>query len=114
MADTYDIEIDAGATFQLQALWKDSDGDPINLTGYSARMHIRRTVEADDIDVELTSGSGITLGGTAGTIDIEINDATTSGLSGEYVYDLELESGGGVVSRVIQGAVTVIPEVTRE
>lgn len=114
MADTYDIEIDAGATFQLQVLWRDSDGDPINLTGYSARMHIRRTVEAEDIDVELTSGSGMTLGGTAGTIDIEIDDATTSGLSGSYVYDLELESGGGVVSRVIQGAVTVNPEVTRE
>lgn len=114
MADTYDIEIDAGATFQLQVLWKDSDGDLINLTGYSARMHIRRTVEAEDIDVELASGSGITLGGTAGTIDIEIDDATTSGLSGSYVYDLELESGSGVVDRVIQGAVTVNPEVTRE
>ena len=114
MADTYDIEIDAGATFQLQVLWKDSDGDPINLTGYSARMHIRRTVEAEDIDVELASGAGVTLGGSAGTIDIEIDDATTSGLSGSYVYDLELESGGGVVSRVIQGAVNVNPEVTRE
>lgn len=114
MAEIHDIEIDAGETFELQVLWRDSDGDLINLTGYSARMHIRRAVDADDIDVELTSGSGITLGGTAGTIDIEIDDATTSDLSGDYVYDLKLESGGGVVKRVIQGAVTVNPEVTRE
>jgi hypothetical protein len=30
-----------------------------------------------------------------------------------YVYDLEITSGAGIVTRLLQGQITVNPEVTR-
>jgi hypothetical protein len=114
MADTYDITIDAGSTYQLSVLWKDDSAVAINLTGYSARMHIRREIDDETTILELSSGSGLTLGGSAGTVAVEIAATDTVDLSGVYVYDLEVESGGGVVTRLIQGVITINPEVTRE
>jgi hypothetical protein len=54
------------------------------------------------------------LGGTAGTILIEASPATTAGVAtGQYVYDLEMVSGGSAVTRLIQGTFLVDPEVTK-
>jgi hypothetical protein len=114
MADTYNIQIDAGSTYRLQIPYLDDDDVAINLTGYSARMHIREDVTSEDTVLELTSSSGITITPATGTLDIVIAKSVTKDLVGPYVYDLEIESGAGVVDRLLQGSVTVNPEVTRE
>ena len=115
MANRYDIQIKQGATFSLTATWKDSTGAAINLTGYTARMQVRLTYDAATTILSLTSGSEITLGGAAGTIDITVSATTTAGLTAPWAgaYDLELVSGGGVVTRLLEGSAIVSPEVTR-
>lgn len=114
-AGVYNITIEQGSTFTLNLTWKDSSGAAINITGYTARMQVRKSVDAASTTLSLTSGAGdITLGGAAGTISITVSAASTASIaSGNYVYDLELVSGAGVVTRLLQGAVTVSPEVTR-
>lgn len=112
-AATYDILCEQGATLSLALTYKDPDGDPVNLTGYTARMQVRESVSAASTLVAITSSSGITLGGSAGTIQISLSATTTAALpKGSYVYDLELSSGG-TVTRLLKGAFTVDPEVTR-
>ena len=102
-----------GATWELSLTWTDAAGDAIDVTNYSARMQARNGYDGDAV-LSLTSGSGITLGGTAGTIDLSVDAATTAAIgAAQYVYDLEVESSGGVVSRVVQGTFTVTREVTR-
>lgn len=115
-AADYDILIEQGATFVLPITWKDPNGDPIDITNYSARMQIRRTVKASEVLLSLTSDDGdIELGGVAGTIVVTIPATVTDTLLvTRGVYDLELESDSGVVTRLIQGVATVSPEVTRE
>ena len=115
LGNNFDITINQGATFELTITWKDSAGTAINLTGYSARMQVRETYSSTTSVVSLTNGSGITLGGSAGTIAIVISATTTAALTAPFsgVYDLELVSAGGVVTRLLQGAATVSPEVTR-
>jgi hypothetical protein len=115
LGNTFNITINQGATFELTVTWKDSAGTAINLTGYSARMQVRETYSSTSSVVSLTNGSGITLGGSAGTIAIVISATTTAALTAPFsgVYDLELVSAGGVVTRLLQGAATVSPEVTR-
>jgi hypothetical protein len=77
-------------------------------------MQVRSSFASDTAILNLTSGSGITLGGTAGTILINATATTTAGVAtGQYVYDLELVSGGSAVTRLIQGTFLVDPEVTR-
>lgn len=112
-AADYDLLIEQGATFDLSIVWKDNADTPIDITGYSARMQIRKTYDSAPI-ISLTNGSGIVLGGVAGTIDITITDEQTTAidiLRGKYDLELEL---AGVVTRLIQGTVEISREVTKD
>jgi hypothetical protein len=115
LGNRYDLEIKQGATLSLTATWKDSSGTAVNLTGYTARMQVRATYDSSSTILSLTSSSGITLGGSAGTIAITASATTTAALTAPWsgVWDLELVSGGGEVTRLLEGAATVSPEVTR-
>jgi hypothetical protein len=127
-AGVYDIHIDQGATWTLQLTWKDTSGTPINLTGYTARMQIRKDFKESTARLSLSSPSnGIVLGGSAGTIQITASKTATSGIEVDYatlflhegkraqsmVYDIELESADGTATRILQGTAFVYPEVTR-
>lgn len=114
-AAAHNITIEQGATFQLNLLWKGSNDVPINLTGYTARMQVRQKHTSDTALLNLTTeNGGIVLGGAAGTIAVTAAATATDDLSVKTaVYDLELVSGGGVVTRLIEGCVTITPEVTR-
>jgi hypothetical protein len=50
---------------------------------------------------------------TTGRVDITITDEQTAALTTSGVYDLELESGGGEVHRVLEGKYRLSAEVTR-
>lgn len=88
---------------------------PIDLTGYTALMHIRPKAGSDQLTLELsTSNTRITLGGTNGAIDLLISATDTAAIKkGRYVYDLELVSAGSEVTRLIEGSIEVDPETTR-
>jgi len=103
-----------GSTFNKTLTYEVQDV-PVNLTGYSSRLQVRETYYDTNTIVSLTSGSGgITLGGSAGTIGILISASTTAAFApGNWVYDLEIESSGGIVDRLIEGNFVVTPEVTR-
>lgn len=78
-------------------------------------MQVRSTVEASEVLLELTTvNNRIVLGGAAGTIELIVAANVTTALTpGLYVYDLELVSGGGEVTRLIEGNFNVKAEVTR-
>ena len=76
-------------------------------------MKVKSAPLATESVISLTNGSGITLGGAAGTIALLVSASTMAGISaGTYVYDLELDSGT-VVTRLMQGKFTVQAEVTK-
>lgn len=114
-AGKYQIVADQGATFSRVLTWKDSTNTAINLTGYTARMHIRQEYESTSIVLTLTTENGrISLGGAAGTVTLTIDATTMAAVTAKtYVYDLELVSGAGVVTRLVMGTFTVRREVTR-
>jgi hypothetical protein len=103
-----------GATFSEQIEWKDESGTPVNLTGFTARLHMRETLEAADPFLTLTTeNGGITLGGVAGTIQLLASATQTTAITATSgVYDLELVSGANV-TRLLEGLVIISPEVTR-
>jgi hypothetical protein len=114
-AGTYNITADQGATFTRQLTWKDSAGSAVNLTGYTARMQLRQSIDASGAAVLslTTENNRIVLGGTAGTIDLSVTATTMETVSPyTYVYDLELITGS-VVTRLVQGTFEVRGEVTR-
>lgn len=115
MSNVYDLSIDQGATFQLLITWNDPSGNPIDLTGYTARMQIRPEVTSSTVILEMTTeNGGITLGGVAGTISLTKSATDTAAVTADSgVYDLELATADGIVTRLIQGSVVFNPEVTR-
>jgi hypothetical protein len=113
-ATTYDILIEQGATFSQVITYKEA-GVAVNLTGYTARMQVRATLESATALIELTTANGrIALGGAAGTITLTISATDSAALTaGRGVYDLELVSGSGIVTRLLQGVATISRNVTR-
>lgn len=114
-AETHNITIEQGATFTLSLVWRDSDNALIDLTGYTARMQVRKTHRSDTVLLNFTTANGaITLGGAAGTIEVEGLATLTDDVDARTgVYDLELEDSTGFVTRLIEGSVVIKPEVTR-
>lgn len=109
---TYNITAYQGATFDLNLTYS-VDSTPVDLTNYTAEMQVRESADASEAILSVASGSGITLGGTAGTIAVLISASTMgSAQAGVFAYDLELDSGSQV-TRLLQGAFTIQAEVTR-
>lgn len=119
-AGIYRMNCDQGATFERTlTIYNPSVGNasatPVDLTNYSARMQVRPETDASEVMVELTTENGrLTLGGAAGTIDIEIEASVTETFDVDGVYDLKIYNNAGKVYRVIRGRFVVEPEVTRD
>ena len=114
MAVAYNVVIDQGADWFLNVTYDNPDGTPVNLTGYTAALQLR-SLPTDPVSVlSLSTGSGITITGATGLVAIRATATQTRAIDeGIYYYDLEITSGSGVVTRLIQGQADVSPEVTR-
>jgi hypothetical protein len=126
-AGKYNFTIEQGATIKFELQYKDSIGNPIDLTGYSGRMQIRPDY-ADNtkkLYIYLSSsispdGTGLNFGGLSGTMPPEsgsiglfISAVSSSTLNFETAYyDIEIESGS-IVTRLLQGTIKLSREVTR-
>ena len=89
-------------------------GTKKDLSTYTAAMDIRRKQSDSTALIALTSGSGITLGGSGGTIVISLTDTQTAAVTpGPAVWDLELIDSGGSSLRLIEGTCEFTPSVTR-
>ena len=114
-AAQHSITIEQSATFTLDLVWEDSNGVPVNISGYTARMQVRRTYVDNTPQLDFTTENGaIALGNALGTISITGDAADTAAVTIKTgVYDLELVSPDGTVTRLIQGPATISPEVTK-
>lgn len=102
--------MDQGSDFTVTINYNDQDGLPKNLTGYSARSQMRKSYYS-------TSATNFTANisdPTNGEITLSLSSNVSANVkAGRYVYDLEVVSNANVVTRVVEGIITVMPEVTR-
>lgn len=113
MAGIYPLTIDQGATLDKLITWTSDAGIPYDITGWTAKMQIRDSPGGTLLQTLTTSDSTIVLGGAAGTIRLVLAAAVTSAWTWRTgVYDLELTNPSAAVTRLLQGPVTVSPEVT--
>lgn len=114
-AASYDFEIEQGATLVKPIVWKDSTGTAVNLTGYTAKMQIRKSVSAADVLLELSTTNGkLTITPNTGTVTMTFSATTTAAIDwSRGKYDLEVTSSSGIVTRLIEGEITVSKEITR-
>jgi hypothetical protein len=109
MATKANLVIDQGTTYSTDINLTDENGDPLNLSGYSANSQIRKHYTSSNSVVFST-----TINATAGVITLALSANQTSNIvSGRYVYDIELTDVSNSVSRIVEGIVTITPQVTR-
>lgn len=109
--------VDQGADWFATFFYQDPNGNPINMTGYTAALQFR-SYPADTTAVLTltTENGGISINDLEGRIDVHATAAQTGAIDeGYYVYDLEVTDvlNGGVVTRLSQGQAQVDAEVTR-
>ena len=121
----YDLEMIQGATFQLQLYITDANTNPIDLTTYSALMELRPCYGSNTITDQLsTANSEILIGSNAGIYQLTLPAVRTANLPVDfcrggfppkemYVYDFNLTSNTGIVTKIIYGNVSVYGQVSR-
>lgn len=110
-AGTYNLVIDQGSDFALDLVIKEA-GTALNLSNYSGRAQLRTSVDASSASASFS----VTVTNAAnGALKMQLAAATSAALTaGQYVYDLEIYTANdSIVKRIIQGNVTLTPEVTR-
>lgn len=119
-AGLFNFTVEQGATFSREITWRDETNAIVDTTGYTARMHVRDEKNSTTTLLELTTTNGrITLasGAVSPNITLTVTDEDTALLDWDprkrVPYDLELESSGGVVTRLLEGHVQLSKEVTR-
>ena len=110
MAAFSEIVIEQGATFNTTINVEDTAGAAINLYGYTANSMMRKSYYSSSATT-ITS----TVTGTAnGEVTLSVSATNTAALTpGRYVYDVIITSPTSVITRVVEGIVTVLPSVTR-
>ena len=110
MAIYSNITIDQGTDYSATIDVTDTDGDALNLTGYTAAGQIRKTYSSST-KVDFTAAIA---NASAGQVSISLTSAVTDAMkAGRYVYDLEVTSSAGTKTRVLEGQIEVMPGVTR-
>lgn len=102
----YDVVMTQGDTFEENILVEDSEGNAVDLTGYTFRSQIRRT--ADNVlvaEFAITSDSE--------SVTRSLNSGITSSLSGNYVHDFQWIDPQGRTKTLLSGDFEIEPEVTR-
>jgi len=110
MAAKANLVVDQGADFSTTITVEDA-GAAVDLTGYTANGHIRKHYSSTTA-VPITCSFGTPR--SEGKITLSLSRATTSDMeAGRYVYDVEITSSANTRSRLVEGIVTITPEVTR-
>ena len=113
MAATANLIIEQGATFTSDVTVKDGAGEALDLTGYSASA--KMALGYASTRTRTTINTTIDSDPTTGVITLSLSPTETSNLEApaRYVYDVELlKASDNSVIRVIQGIITVSPNVT--
>lgn len=109
MAISINHDMDQGSNFSFSVIAKGATGVALDLSsGYTAYSQMRRYPSSK---TAVTLATAIT--GSTGNINVSLSATGTAAVKeGTWFYDVELAKGSNV-TRLVQGMITVYPEVTR-
>ena len=113
MAAIANLNIDQGASFSSAVTVKNADGTGFNLTGYTAAAKMALGYNSTRTRTTMTT----TIAGdpTTGVVTLSLTPTQTAALDApaRYVFDVEItQTSSGDVTRVIEGIISIRPQVT--
>jgi hypothetical protein len=114
-AGVYNFTIEQGTTVAIDFAYQTAAGVAIPLTNYTARMQARETISSPVAVIDATTSNGqLSVNGAGGIVSLALSATVTAALDFRTAaYDLEIVSSAGVVTRLVQGTITLSREVTR-
>lgn len=123
LSNTYNLEVKQGDDFTVQFTIQTSVPEPLDLTGYTARLMVRKSYGTASVLITATTENGglvIDTPATDGVIFWNVTSASTAAIrfvgdneTLDCVYDLEIVSSTGAVITPARGTITLYREVTR-
>lgn len=111
MAVKANLIIDQGSDFSKTLTVTDDNGANTDLTGFTGEGQIRKHYTSSTY-TPITVSFGTPR--SEGQLTLSLGRTLTANLeAGRYVYDVELTSSANTTTRLLEGVVTVTPEVTR-
>lgn len=109
MATRADLSIDQGTDYEVTLTLTDENGNVLDLSNSNTAAQIRKNYTSLTYTEFDTSTNVAT-----GEISLTLTADQTADLEpGRYVYDVELTDASNSISRVVEGVVTITPQVTR-
>ena len=111
MASQVELFCDQGTDFSYQLDVSNDDGTPLNVANYVFNSSVRKSYYSTAVVANLTISI---LSAANGNVQLSMNSATTSNIKpGRYVYDVKMKNDSNTTFRVIEGIITVYPQVTK-
>lgn len=110
MAVTAYLDIDQGSDFTAEFELENDDETPMNLSGFSVYSQFRKSYSSTtgySFNAQVTNAY-------LGKLTLSLSGSTSSTIKpGRYLYDIEVVSPGGTKTRVVEGIITINPEITK-
>lgn len=112
MSAYVELYLDQGTTFNnVINLTDDVTNTPINVSGYAVTSQIRRSYYSSNITANIIC----TITDAAnGEVTLSMTASNTANIkAGRYVFDVKAVDTSNTTSRVLEGIITVTPQVTK-
>jgi len=104
------LYVEAGATFNRSLIYTNDDGSLFDLDDFTAELQVRETVASAEPTLTVTPEIDV----ETATVSWSFTATQTSTLTdATYVYAMELYGPDDLVIRLIEGVITVSPEIVR-
>jgi hypothetical protein len=112
MAAYVELIMDQGTSFNnVINLTDDLSNASLNILGYTVRSQMRRSYYSANATANITC---TITNSSNGEITMSMTAANTTLIkAGRYLFDLETVDTNGIVNRVLEGIITVTPQITR-
>jgi hypothetical protein len=109
MAAISNLYIDQGSTFSAIITIRGSDGNALNLNGFTVASQMRKSYGSTTAYAFEAS----VYDAPTGKVRLQLSATASSGIKpGRYLYDIEITSGSNK-TRVVEGLVIITAEITK-
>lgn len=107
------VKIFRGDTWARAWVIQDADGHPVDLTGATARLHVR---DGDGVLVmsASTADGRLVVQPTAGRVDLVMPKEATGVAPGSYRFDLEVTFADGRRTTYEQATLVILEDMSRD
>lgn len=106
-----ELTIDQGTTFETSINLTNDDGTYIDVTDYTFQCQIRKSYYSMNPTANVTVSI---VNPINGAVKLSLTAAETANVkAGRYLYDLKMTTDAAVTTRVLEGIITVSPQVSK-